>query len=160
MKATPEISFHASNLKFGPSVIHGTGAFAVCPFPAGTHLIEYVGEIIDKRESLRRCELNNEYIFALDETRDIDGNVDWNPARFINHSCAPNCEAVLDDGHIWIIAARDIAAGEEITFNYGFDLEDYRNYPCTCGAPNCVGHMVAEEFFGVVRTGVSAVGLR
>ncbi len=138
------------NVSFRPSRIHGTGAFAAATIPAGTRVLEYVGEIIDKQESLRRCQENNEYIFSLDE-HDVDGNVSWNPARLINHSCAPNCEAVLDEGRIWIVAGRDITVGEELTFNYGFDLEDYRKYPCACGAPNCVGYIVAEEFFDHVR---------
>ena len=109
--------------------------------------MEYVGERISKTESLRRCEQNNEYIFALNEEQDLDGNVAWNPARFLNHSCAPNCEAELEDGRIWIVATRDLRAGEEITFNYGYDLVDYREYPCRCGSPHCVGYIVAEEFF-------------
>jgi SET domain-containing protein len=136
---------------FRGSPIHGIGAFAQTRIPKGTRVIEYVGEVITKQESLRRCERNNEYIFSLDEERDIDGNVPWNPARFINHSCAPNCEALLEEGRIWIVATRDLLAGEEFTFNYGFDLEDYRNYPCLCGSPNCVGYIVAEEFFEHVR---------
>ncbi len=138
-------------LKFHPSPIHGTGVFATRRISAGTRVLEYLGEVIDKGESVRRCEGNNEYIFSLDTAHDIDGNVPWNSARFINHSCAPNCEAILDEGHIWIVAVRDIAPDEELTFNYGFDLEDYRKYPCHCGAPNCVGYMVAEEFFDHVR---------
>ena len=71
----------------------------------------------------------------------------WNPARIINHSCAPNCEAELENERIWIVATRDIGAGEEITFNYGYDLEDYKEYVCRCGSPQCVGYIVAEEFF-------------
>jgi uncharacterized protein len=136
---------------FAGSPIHGTGAFARRAIIRGARVIEYVGEKIDKAESLRRCETNNEYIFSLDAATDIDGNVGWNPARFINHSCAPNCDAELVDGHIWIVANRDIRAGEEITFNYGFDLADYKDYPCRCGAPGCVGYIVAEEFFDHVR---------
>ncbi len=138
-------------LELKASGIHGTGAFATDPIAKGARIIEYVGEIIDKQESLRRCELNNEYIFSLDDQHDLDGNTPQNPARFINHSCAPNCEAIVEEGHIWIVATRDIAAGEELTFNYGFDLEEYRNYPCRCGAADCVGNMVAEEFFDHVR---------
>ncbi len=133
------------------SGIHGTGAFAAHSIAEGTRIIEYVGEIIDKQESLKRCESNNEYIFSLDDQHDLDGNTPQNPARFINHSCAPNCEAVVEEGRIWIVATRDIADGEELTFNYGFDLEDYRNYPCRCGAADCVGYMVAEEFFDHIR---------
>jgi SET domain-containing protein len=83
--------------------------------------------------------------------------VEWNPARLINHSCEPNCEALTDDDNrIWIVAKRDIAAGEELTFNYNYDLEDFKEHPCQCGAQNCVGFIVAEEFFAQVR---QAIGL-
>jgi SET domain-containing protein len=133
------------------SPIHGVGAFAKCPIDQGTHIIEYLGERISKAESLRRCEQNNEFIFTLNEQEDLDGNVQSNPARFLNHSCTPNCDAELDNGHIWIVANRQIEAGEELTFNYGFDLENYGEYPCRCGAPGCVGFIVAEEFFEHVR---------
>ncbi|MBI3416186.1 MAG: SET domain-containing protein-lysine N-methyltransferase [Verrucomicrobia bacterium] len=130
-----------------PSPIHGRGAFALRDFTDGTRVTEYVGEKIAKTESSRRCQANNEYIFYLDENFDLDGNVDGNPARFFNHSCTPNCVAILAEGRIWLIAARTISSGEELTFNYGYDLVDYREHPCRCGAYSCVGFMVAEEFF-------------
>jgi uncharacterized protein len=150
--ADPEIVVAETELvRFKTSPIHGTGGFARRDIPSGTSVIEYVGEKISKAESLLRCEANNEYIFALDDEHDLDGRVNWNPARFINHSCAPNGDAELDLGRIWIVARRDIAAGEEITFNYGYDLEDYREYPCRCGAAGCVGYIVAEEFIEQVR---------
>ena len=132
---------------FRGSAIHGTGGFAKTVIRKGAQIIEYVGERISKAESLCRCEQNNAYIFTLNDQQDLDGNVAWNPARFINHSCAPNCEAEKDDDRIWIIATRDIQAGEEITFNYGYDLESYKDYPCCCGSLNCVGFMVGEEYF-------------
>ena len=135
---------------FHKSVIHGTGGFAKMDIAAGTRVIEYVGEKITKAESLRRCESANEYIFSLDDAHDLDGNVPWNPARFLNHSCDPNCDAEPDGGRVWIVARRGIRAGEEITFNYGYDLEDYRKHPCHCGASDCAGYIVAEEFFGHV----------
>ena len=138
---------------FGPSAIHGRGGFALKNVPAGTRLIEYVGERISKAESRRRCELNNEYIFSLDDDWDLDGRVDWNPARFLNHSCRPNCEAQWLEGGIWIVAVREIRAGDEITFNYGYDLEDCRDHRCHCGASECVGYIVAEEFFDHLRRG-------
>jgi len=83
----------------------------------------------------------------------LDGNVEWNPARFLNHGCAPNSEAICEDGRVWIVALRDIRASEEITFNYGYDLDDYTEHPCRCGAPECVGYIVAEDFFAQVRNG-------
>jgi len=132
---------------FKGSRIHGTGGFAKAAIRQGTRVFEYVGERISKSEALQRCQQNNAFIFTLNQEQDLDGNVAWNPARFINHSCTPNCEAELDADRIWIIALRDIPAGEEITFNYGYDLEAYRDYPCQCGSPQCVGYMVAEEFF-------------
>jgi SET domain-containing protein len=138
-------------LVFRDSGIHGTGAFADRAIPAATRIIEYVGEQITKEESARRCEANNQYIFSLTEEIDLDGNVEWNPARLINHSCAPNCESECIEGRIWIIALRDIAPGTEITFNYGYDLEDFEEHPCRCGAQGCIGFIVAEEFHEEVR---------
>ena len=134
-----------------PSAIHGNGLFARAAVTAGTRIVEYVGERISKAESLRRCEDGANCIFAIDEEHDLDGDVAWNPARFLNHSCAANCEAIPDGGRIWIVAQRDIATGEELTFNYGYDLVDYREHPCQCGALECVGYIVAEAFFDHVR---------
>lgn len=146
-RTADDTSTQANWVEFRPSTIHGRGAFARKRIPQGTRIIEYIGEKISKQESLCRCQQHNEYIFALDDQHDLDGNVDWNPARLVNHSCAPNCDAELVEARIWIISRREIRAGEEITFNYGFDLVDYQDYPCACGAPNCVGYIVAEEFF-------------
>jgi SET domain-containing protein len=134
-------------LRIGPSAIHGRGGFAETDIPRGAGVIEYTGERITKAESLRRCEQGNSFIFALDDEFDLDGNIAANPARFLNHSCAPNCDTEYRDGHIWVVALRDIKAGEEITFNYGYSLDEYREHPCQCGAAECVGYILAEEFF-------------
>jgi len=139
------------HLIFRASAIHGTGALAKHAIPAGTRVIEYVGERISKEESLRRCQKDNNCIFGLNATHDLDGSVNWNLARFINHSCEPNCDAVCEAERVWIVSHRDIEAGEEVTFNYAYDLEDYRRYPCNCGSPTCVGYIVAEDFFDHVR---------
>ena len=133
------------------SPIHGTGLFAVTDIPPGRRLIEYVGRRVSKAESLVLCEKANPYVFYLNTKWDLDGNVDWNPARFINHSCDPNCEAEQDeDDRIWIHSCRPIRAGEELTYNYGYDLDDYRQFPCSCGSPKCVGYIVAAEFLPLV----------
>jgi len=137
-------------IEFKPSPIHGTGGFARADLRAGARVMEYMGERIDKRESLARCERGEAFIFHLDEEWNLDGNVPWNPARFLNHSCAPNCEAEFIDGRIWIVTMRPVASGEELTFNYGYDLQDWREHPCRCGAKECVGFIVAEEFFDTV----------
>jgi len=138
-------------VRFGPSPIHGLGAFAKTGIPAGTSILEYVGERITKSESLRRCEANNFFIFALDDQWDLDGSSASNPARYLNHSCAPNTEAQLDGGRIWMIALREIREGEELTFDYGYDLEAYQEHPCACGAAGCVGFIVAGELANYVR---------
>jgi len=156
---------NASSLKVAvpfsirPSPISGVGAFALDRITAGSRIVEYLGEKIDKRESLRRCEQNNQCIFAIDDDYDLDGNVPWNPARFLNHSCEPNCEAIFETGRIWIAAARDIAASDELTFNYGYDLIDYKEHPCHCSGQACVGYIVAEEFFPLLRSKASIVTL-
>lgn len=141
----------AAAVEIRASRIHGTGVFASISFPAGARVIEYAGVRITKAESLARCQRDNAFIFALDHDFDLDGAVEWNPARFINHSCDPNCEAGCIGGGIWIAALRDIAAGEELSFNYGYGLEDFREHPCRCGAVGCIGFMVAAEFFPVLR---------
>jgi len=139
------------NIIFRDSPIHGKGGFAARDIPARARVAEYVGRKIDKQESLRQCELENPYIFTLDEGYDLDGNVEWNPARWLNHSCAPNCETREESGRIWIVALRDIPTSEELTFNYNYDLVDYREHPCRCGADKCVGYILAEEFFPALR---------
>jgi len=134
------------------STIHGTGAFALTFIKSGTKIAGYEGERISKSESARRCEQENPYIFYLNENEDIDGDSPANPARFINHSCNPNCETLMEEKRIWIQAVRDIPPGGELTFNYGYDLEAYRDHPCRCGAADCVGYIVSEEFFPQLRS--------
>ena len=113
--------------------------------------MEYVGPLITKEEAARQLECLNEYIFTLNDKFDIDGSVDYNIARYINHSCDPNCESDIKKDRVWIYAVRDIKEGEELTYNYGYDLDDYEHRPCECGAKTCVGFMVAEDDFEKVR---------
>lgn len=143
------------------SPIHGRGLVATKDIPAGTRVIEYVGEKISKAESDRRGEKQYEraeetgegsvYLFTLNKRYDIDGNVPWNAARLINHSCEPNCETDIIKGHIWIIALREIGEGEELFYNYGFDLEYFEHHPCLCGTDSCQGYIVAEEHWKALR---------
>lgn len=138
------------------SAIEGRGGFATTHIKAGEYLIEYTGERISKVESARRCSLGNNFIFQINEEFDLDGSIEANLARFINHSCAPNAEARLEDDRVWIVALREIEPGEEITFNYGYDLEEYREHPCRCGASNCVGFILAEEYWGTLQWRVAS----
>lgn len=143
------------------SAIHGTGVFATQALREDQKVIEYVGELIDKDESHRRgweqMERGQEtggpavLIFTLDDTHDIDGGYDWNLARLINHSCDPNCYSQVIEGEIWVLAARAIQPGEELTFNYGFALDHWQDHPCRCGQPNCIGYIVGFEHWDELR---------
>ena len=138
------------------SEIHGTGVFASTKVPKGKKVIEYIGEKITKKESARRSialiEKNRGsetdgavYIFEVNKRHDIDGNIPENTARFINHSCDPNCEPDVIKNRVWLISTRKIKKGEELSYNYGFDLDDYEKHECRCGAEECVGYITAED---------------
>lgn len=138
------------------SSIHNKGVFASKDISKGTKVIEYVGDIITKEEADLRAEDTEDknkkdpshgavYIFELNDKYDIDGDVSWNTARFINHSCDPNCEIEIENDHIWVIAIRDIKKGEEISYDYGYDLDDFEKHPCKCGAKNCFGYIIGED---------------
>jgi SET domain-containing protein len=137
------------------SPIHGRGIRASRDIPSGTRIMEYVGERITKAESERRDAARAAreaeggdgcvYIFEINQRHDLDGHMEWNTARLINHSCEPNCQSEKVRGRIWISARRDIAAGEELSFDYGFDVENWRQHPCRCGSPKCVGYIVAKS---------------
>jgi SET domain-containing protein len=134
------------------SRIHGRGVFARRDIPAGTRLLEYVGLPVSKKKSAELVLKQNRYLFELTGAKDINGKVSWNPARLMNHSCEPNCEANPDESNrIWIFSTQPIARGEELTFNYGYSLEDFMNFPCRCSASSCVGYMVSEESIPIVR---------
>ena len=81
-------------------------------------------------------------IFDLNRRFDLDGRTRRNIARLINHSCAPNCRSETIRGRIWILAQREIAPGEELTFDYGYAFKEWPLHPCRCGAKNCAGYIV------------------
>jgi hypothetical protein len=137
------------------SDIHGRGVYATRDIEKGARIIEYIGELVDKDESENRAWAQHAhaektgdasvYIFTLSKKYDIDGNVPWNTARLINHSCDPNSEAWIEGKRIYIYALRDIKAGEELGFDYGFDIDCYEDHPCRCGSEECVGFIVSRE---------------
>jgi SET domain-containing protein len=134
------------------SAIHGRGVYARTAIKDGTRIVEYTGERITKGEAQRRETARLErvrrggdgsvYIFNLNARHDLDGRSGRSVARFINHSCAPNCRAEQVRGRIWIVARRDIAEGEELSFDYGFPFSEWRLHPCRCGAKRCPGFIV------------------
>jgi SET domain-containing protein len=159
-----------ATLRLGRSGLHGHGLFARVPIARGARIIEYVGNRITKAEAereeerrLKRLAAGEDgcvYIFELNKRHDIDGRVPWNPARRINHSCAPNCEVEVFRGRIWITAVRDLQAGEELTYDYSFDYDAWRDHPCRCGAEECPGFIVAKAQRWRVRRIVEKEGGR
>jgi SET domain-containing protein len=134
-------------VRVGPSRIAGQGLFAEQEIKQGTKIIRYIGERITHEESERRLAAGNAYIFGLDEYFALDGSAPRNTARYINHSCEPNCQTEQFGRIIWIVAIRDIQVGEELTYNYGYELNDEPAEPCHCGAKNCCGYILGPHYW-------------
>jgi SET domain-containing protein len=140
----------------GPAVrrsrVHGLGTFATRPYRAGRRVIEYTGEIIDDEEVERRYadEADNPhtFLFEIGRRTSIDASVGGNAARYINHSCEPNCEAVQTGQRVFIVALRRIQPGEELFYDYRLQIErDASNarrriFACRCGSAKCRGTML------------------
>lgn len=145
------------------STIHGNGVFALRDIPAGTEIVEYAGKRLTHARADHKyggtSMSGHTFLFTLNADYVIDGNQDGNDARWINHSCDPNCRAWkidAEDGNpkhdrVVIEARRDIAAGEELTYDYGIVLDEpYTRelkaaWVCRCGAKNCSGTMLKPK---------------
>tara|TARA_A100001035_G_C27662931_1_gene444645 strand:+ start:358 stop:849 length:492 start_codon:yes stop_codon:yes gene_type:complete len=140
------------------SKIHGTGIFATREIEENTKIIQYIGEKILKSEGDKRSEkrLNkylhsqkdgSVYIFELNRKYDIDGSPKYNKARYINHSCNPNCEVDIKNNEIWITSIKRIKKGEELSYDYGFefDKDDFKDHVCKCGSKNCIGFIISSD---------------
>jgi len=135
------------------SGIHGSGVYAAREIPKGTRIVEYLGDRISHAQADARYEAKGQddghtFLFVVSSKVVIDAGVDGNEARFINHSCDPNCETVIEGGRVFIEALRDIAPGEELGYEYGLtwestdDPDELANYACRCGAASCRGTML------------------
>ena len=144
--------------KLKKSKVHGSGLFATQNIKKGTRIIEYVGEKVKRKEGNRRSAerikkyLNSKqtgsvYIFELNRNYDIDGSPNYNTARYINHSCNPNCEVDIVKNRIWIISIKNIKKGSEFNYDYGyeFDEDDYTDHICKCGSPKCIGYIISKD---------------
>jgi uncharacterized protein len=138
------------------SRIHGRGVYAVAPIRKGTRVIEYLGERISHDEADRRYEVKGDddghtFLFIASNRTVIDAGVNGNDARFINHSCAPNCETVIEKSRVFIDAIRNIKPGEELGYDYQLTWESTDDpaelalYACRCGAKKCRGTMLDKE---------------
>ena len=145
------------------SPVHGNGVFAARRIAAGERIAEYRGKLLTHAQADRIADggydTGHTFFFTLNERYVIDGGQGGNIARWINHSCAPNCEPVmLEDGkknskkdQIVIEAVRDIEPGEELGYEYGIALEGRltpqlkRAWACRCGSPQCKGTMLQRK---------------
>lgn len=145
------------------SQIHGTGVFATAPIARGERIIEYKGRRRTHADvdnsNVGDAETGHTFLFTLNDEYVIDGDLDGGVARWINHGCAPNCEAVLiehegDDrrkDRIFIEAKKAIRAGEELTYDYGITLGEPHTprmkkiWACRCGARDCTGTMLKPK---------------
>jgi SET domain-containing protein len=145
------------------SAIHGNGVFATEAIAKGERVIRYKGKLRTHDEVdavyAEAADNGHTFLFTLNDKYVIDANVEGNVARWINHSCNPNCEAVYEESdsgkkrkdRIYIEAMRDIAAGEELSYNYGITLVDAHTakqkaiWACRCGAPKCTGTMLQPK---------------
>ena len=126
----------------------GRGLYSTKNIKEGTRIIDYIGNIITKKQTEENPKFDNLkpiYLFNLNNRYDLDGDVSWNDARLINHSCSNNCDYDGKGLKLWVIAMKDIKKGEEITCDYGFGYDsDYKQFPCNCGSEKCVGYIVRE----------------
>jgi uncharacterized protein len=138
-------------VRVGPSRIAGQGLFAEQDIQQGTKILRSIGERITHEESERRLAAGNAYIFGLDERSALDGSTPKNTARYINHSCEPNCHTEQFGRIIWIVAIRDMRAGEELTYNYGYEINNEPAEPCNCGAKNCCGYILGPQYWDRIK---------
>ncbi len=152
-KVVTAIRARLGMLRVRRSRLHGRGAFALRRIRKGTRIIEYCGDRVSHREAdlrYRHKDLtdNHTFLFIVDRGVVIDAGMNGNDARFINHSCDPNCESVIEDRRVFIEAIRTIQPGEELTYDYqiGRDRADPPDvdqiYACRCGAARCRGSML------------------
>jgi SET domain-containing protein len=138
------------------SAIHGRGVYAIAPIKKGTRVLEYLGERISHGEADSRYEKKGDddghtFLFIASNRTVIDAGVDGNDARFINHSCNPNCETVIENSRVFIDAIRNIKPGEELGYDYQLTWESTDDpaelalYACRCGAKKCRGTMLDKQ---------------
>lgn len=136
-------------LEVRSSRIHSIGVFTTKSIRKGTRIVEYEGERITPEEADRRYEgAVVTYLYELKDRKTvIDGK---GVGALLNHSCDPNCEAYEIGGRVWIYALRNIAAGEELVWNYNLH-DDEDPAPCHCGSSNCRGTMYSEAWIKTIK---------
>lgn len=154
------------------SKIAGKGAFALRPIAKGERVVEYLGErvshaVADARYDDHTGAAHHTFLFTVSRKVVIDATVDGNEARFINHSCDPNCESVIEGGRVFIDAIKPIKTGAELTYDYAYtrdgtetEEEETGLYGCRCGAKKCRGTILAPLSNAEVRRRAAAAKRR
>lgn len=160
-RGNPEHSIHSGGMKntyflIRNSRVHGKGAFALKDIRKGTRLVEYVGENISAEESDKRYDDTNvknhhTFLFSVDNRKVIDATYGGNESRFINHSCDPNCDAIIEKRRVYIESNRTIRKGEELAYDYNYERtpkttkKDEKLYKCLCGSDECRGTILSAK---------------
>jgi SET domain-containing protein len=153
---TREAAPRGRRIQVRRSGVHGKGVYALQPIRKGEALLEYAGELITWKEALRRhphdpSDPDHTFYFHIDDDHVIDAKVGGNSSRFINHGCDPNCTADEDGERVFIKAARNIRAGEELLYDYGLIIDERytpklkKQFECRCGSRKCRGTMLAPK---------------
>ena len=145
-------------LELRKAKVHGNGVFAKKNIKKNVKISQYIGEKITKKEGdkrsaerikkyLNKKNVGSVYVFELNKKYDIDGSPKYNKARYINHSCDPNCEVEINKGKIWIKSIKKIKKNEELSYDsgYEFDKDDYTDHICKCGSKRCIGYIISKD---------------
>ncbi len=137
------------------SSIHNYGLYANCDISIETPITEYTGNRISHKQADKIAEENDNkciYLFTLNQKIVLDGDTDDNLAKYINHSCEPNCYAcIVDEKTIWIYAKRDIKQHEELSYDYGFHRFGWDTRPCLCNTKSCFGFIVGKKHRAAIK---------
>ena len=138
-------------LEVRQSAVHGRGVYALAKIRKGRRLIEYKGQVVPWKQATAQADGPHTFLFGLTNGRDvIDPEVGGNEARWINHSCQPNCEAIEEGDRVFIYALRALQPGEELFYDYGLEVDEprtarlEREYQCHCGASSCRSTMLGK----------------
>jgi hypothetical protein len=139
-------------LEVRKSAVHGTGVYAKRPIAKGRRIIEYTGRIVPWKKASEQADGPHTFLFGLTNGRDvIDPDVDGNEARWINHSCDPNCEAIEEGNRVFIYALKAVKQGDELFYDYGLEVDQPRTleleeeYRCFCGTARCRGTLLGKK---------------
>ena len=149
-KGETKVRKRTSRIEVRESRVHGRGVYATRPIAKGTRIIEYTGKRMSWEDAPNDPDSPHTFNFGLDNGEVIVPEIGGNEARWINHSCQPNCEAIEeDDDRVFIYARRNVRAGEELFYDYALEIDEPRTkeleieHACCCGTSKCRGTMLA-----------------